>query len=244
MSLLQRYILFIFGLFLTSLGLCLIIKGGLGTSPISSLPYILNLKYHMSLGTLMFILNIILMSIQLLILKRNFTYIQILQIPMSFIFSAFIDLIMFTLNSYVPEIYMLKLLTLLLGCGALGLGVALQIIGNVVMLPGEATVNAIATHWKFDFGKVKTCFDISMVLLCGILSLFYFSSIKGLREGTIISALLVGFIARFCIKQLSNVNRQGILAFQTNLHAQCYTSHNYLHLKSAILIVTFSALGF
>lgn len=44
MNKLKRYILFLTGLFINSLGVSLVTKANLGTSPISSIPYVLNLK--------------------------------------------------------------------------------------------------------------------------------------------------------------------------------------------------------
>ena len=41
----KRYIIFLIGLFVNSLGVALITKANLGTSPISSIPYVLSLNY-------------------------------------------------------------------------------------------------------------------------------------------------------------------------------------------------------
>ena len=49
----------------------------------------------------------------------------------------------------------------------MGIGVTCQLLGRVVMLPGEGLVNAIATHWKLDFGKIKVIFDWSLVAIAG-----------------------------------------------------------------------------
>jgi len=71
---------------------------------------------------------------------------------------------------------------MLVGATLVALGVALEIIGNVVVLPGEGIVNAIAIHWHFDFGNTKTCFDTSIVLIAGFLSWIYFGEVRGIRE--------------------------------------------------------------
>ena len=46
----KRYIIFLIGLFVNSLGVALITKANLGTSPISSIPYVLSLNYPFTLG--------------------------------------------------------------------------------------------------------------------------------------------------------------------------------------------------
>lgn len=213
MSILKRYLLFICGLFCVSLGISCIIKSMLGTAPISSAPYILSLRYPISLGGFTFIVNMAFLLGQIMILRRQFQCIQLLQIPMTGIFGCFIDFTMLLLSTVTPEFYISRVVVLLLGISSMAAGIALEIIGNVVVLPGEGIVNTIATHWQFDFGNTKTCFDISIVLLAGFLSWLYFGEIRGIREGTLISALITGSIARFFIKHLSYVGQGGIRIF-------------------------------
>ncbi|MBP2652123.1 MAG: hypothetical protein H6Q74_2948 [Firmicutes bacterium] len=209
MSILKRWFLFIWGLFFVALGISCAVKSMLGTTPISSIPYIFSLRYHLSLGSFTFIVNMIFLLGQILILRRKFQYIQLLQIPMTGIFSCFIDLTMFLLSSVTPEMYISKFTMMLAGVCIQALGVALEIIGNVVTLPAEGIVNVTATHWHFNFGTTKTCFDISLVLIAGVCSWFYFGEVYGIREGTLIAALLTGVIARFFIKYLSHIGKSG-----------------------------------
>ena len=50
METLKRYLIFLVGLFVNSLGVSLITKVNLGTSPISSIPYVLSLNFPFTLG--------------------------------------------------------------------------------------------------------------------------------------------------------------------------------------------------
>jgi uncharacterized membrane protein YczE len=136
---------------------------------------------------------------------------------MTIIFSCFLDLTMFILSSINPDIYIAKIITLVLGCLSLALGVALQIISNVVMLPGEGFMYSIVKKWSFDIGYTKTCFDISLVILAAALSVLYFQEIRGIREGTLISAFIVGAFSRFFIRQLSIIDDKGALIFCLSL---------------------------
>lgn len=87
----------------------------------------------------------------------------------------------------------------------MGIGVTCQLLGRVVMLPGEGLVNAIATHWKLDFGKIKVIFDWSLVAIAGGLSLYYFGTIEGIREGTLVSALSTGILVKFFMNTLLKI---------------------------------------
>ena len=100
------------------------------------------------------------------------------------------------LGAMNPELYPVKLISLLIGCVILGFGVYMEVLADVVMLPGESFVRAIVLTWKTNFGNTKVAFDASMTIIAGVLSLFFFHKLQGVREGTIIAALLVGFIAR------------------------------------------------
>ena len=99
----KRYILFITGLFINAIGISLIIKAGLGSSPISSLPYTISLGFPITLGTLTFILNLFLIAGQIVLLKKDFKKIQWLQLPVSILFGFFIDLSMLILAWVMPE---------------------------------------------------------------------------------------------------------------------------------------------
>lgn len=205
MNKLKRYLLFLVGLFINALGVSLVTKASLGTSPISSIPYVLSLKFPFTLGNFTIIFSILLILLQILILRKNFKMENILQIPVSIAFGYFIDLTMYMFFWVNPQNYAIKLIALLAGCIVLGFGVYMEVLADVVMLPGESFVRAIVQTWNTNFGTTKIMFDSSMTIIAGVLSVIFFGKLNGVREGTIIAALLVGFIARLFGKHLEFV---------------------------------------
>ena len=203
METLKRYLIFLVGLFVNSLGVSLITKANLGTSPISSIPYVLSLNFPFTLGNFTIFFSIFLIVLQLIILRKNFKLEHILQIPVSIIFGYFIDLTMILFSWVNPEAYIMKIVYLLIGCLILGVGVYMEVLADVVMLPGESFVRAIVLTWKTNFGTTKICFDVSMSVIAAVLSFVFAGSLAGIREGTVIAALLVGFIARLIAKKLA-----------------------------------------
>lgn len=141
--------------------------------------------------------------LQLVILGRNFKAEHLLQIPVSLVFGYFIDLCMLLLFFVQPAAYILKILYLLVGCVVLGIGVYMEVLANVIMLPGESFVRAVVFRWKTEFGVTKVAFDVSMAVIAGVLGIVLTGHLNGVREGTVIAALLVGFIARLIGKKLS-----------------------------------------
>ena len=191
------------GLFVNSLGVSLITKANLGTSPISSIPYVLSLNFPFTLGNFTIFFSIFLIVLQLIILRKNFKLEHILQIPVSIIFGYFIDLTMILFSWVNPEAYIMKIVYLLIGCLILGVGVYMEVLADVVMLPGESFVRAIVLTWKTNFGTTKICFDVSMSVIAAVLSFVFAGRLAGVREGTVIAALLVGFIARLLGKKFA-----------------------------------------
>ena len=205
MNKLKRYIIFLIGLFINSLGVSLITKANLGTSPISSIPYVLSLNFPLTLGNFTIIFSLLLIFLQLLILRKNFKPEYYLQIPVSILFGYFIDFTMILMAFVQPESYPSKIIYLLIGCVILGFGVYIEVLADVVMLPGESFVRAIVQTWNREFGSTKVCFDVSMAVIAAVLSFVLAHRLDGVREGTVIAALLVGFIARQFGKALTFV---------------------------------------
>lgn len=201
----RRYAILLLGLFISSLGVSVITKADLGTSPISSIPYVLSLHFPFTLGEFTIVFSLFLIVLQLFILGKNFKLEHVLQIPVSIAFGYFIDLTMLMLGSMAPSNYVEKALYLLVGCLILGVGVYLEIVANVVMLPGESFVRAVVFRWGTEFGVTKVYFDVTMTVVAAALSFLFMGTLSGVREGTLVAALLVGFIARFLGKCVASL---------------------------------------
>ena len=204
----KRYLFFIIGLFISSTGISFTTKAMLGISPISGVPYVLSLGLPLTLGTFTFLYNTLFIVGQIIILGREFDKMQLIQFPVLILFGYFIDLTMSLLSVFHLGSYLQQMLFLLIGCVILAFGISMQVTANVVILSGEALIKVIATKLGKEFGIVKVCFDTTMVILTCIISLSMLHRIEGIREGTVIAALLVGFIVRYFNKQLKIVNNK------------------------------------
>ena len=206
-ELIKRYIFLLAGLFVNGLGVSFITKAGLGTSPITSIPYTLSLGFTPTVGMFTLVFNIFLIILQVILLRRNFQLQNLLQLPIIALFSFFIDLTMSLLGFMQPETYAMKVVSLIVGSLILGFGVFMEMVANVAMLPGEATVRAVSDVFSTDFGKTKIAFDSSMTVIAAILSFIMFRHLDGVREGTIVAAILVGFIARLFKKYIGGIEK-------------------------------------
>jgi len=200
----KRYILFIISLFFSALGVALTKHGELGVSPISSVPNVMSCKFtSVSMGNWLIIWNCMLILGQIIILRKKFQPVQLLQVPLSFIFGYFTDFGMWCVSPIPAESYFMRIAMVILGVAVLGFGISLSVIANVIMNAGEAFVKAVADTLDKSFGNVKIVLDVSYVLLSVILSLIFFNfKLVGTREGTVMAAFLTGMTVKWFTKRL------------------------------------------
>lgn len=183
-ELVKRYFLFIISLFFSGLGVAMTKHAALGVSPISSVANILSLRFtFLSIGNWLIVTNCLMVLAQILILRKKFQPIQLLQIPLSFLFGYFTDFGMWLISPFPTEAYPVRLMLVVGGVVVLGFGISLAVTASVVMSAGEGLVKAVADVTHKTFGTVKVIFDVSYVSFSILLSLLLFgSSIQGTRE--------------------------------------------------------------
>ena len=179
-----RYFYFFIGVLINSFGVALITKAALGTSPISSVPYVLSLRFAPTLGEFTFVMNLIFIILQPVLLRRQYHPIQLLQIVVNVVFSWFIDVSMNLLGWLEPQNIAIELV--------LGFGISVEVAPDVLRVPGEGLVGALAQVSKIRFGTVKVAFDVTLVAISLTMSIVFFHRLNGLGLGTVISALIVG----------------------------------------------------
>lgn len=208
----RRYLLLIISLAVNAMGIVFITLALLGTSPISSVPYVVSHFTPFSFGAWTFVFNLTCVFCEILMmgfahLKENKRDI-LLQFPVLLFFSVAIDMWMKVFEGIEFSGYWSQLLLLIGGCVVLATGIAWGVKADIVLNPGEAVVKVLAGKLHWTFGMTKLAFDISMVIISASLSLIFMKSIVGLREGTIVAALLVGPIERLsypCWKFLDRI---------------------------------------
>jgi uncharacterized membrane protein YczE len=194
---LKNYLILIIGLFIMSFGVALSVKSDLGTTPISCIPNVLKYALPLSLGTITIIFNLLLILIQVLILKKDFQRKQFMQIIVTVIFGYFIDFALYVLTPFEPADIISQWIYCLISCFIIALGVYFEVISNAIVLPGEGVSLAVRYVTKIEFGKLKTAFDTSNVVIGALLSLGLYGSFKGIGLGTIFAGIVVGYIVRF-----------------------------------------------
>src|SRR5574344_1234392 len=203
-ELLRRYITFVIALFIIAFGTSMSIRANLGSSPISCPPYVFSLVpgATWTMGEYVIFMHIFFILSQILLLRKNYPIIQLLQIAVSFLFGFYTDLTMWMTGLFQFDSsifgYVMRFVQLCVGGGLLAYGIALEVKCDVLMLAGEGFPLAIAKVTHADFGKVKMCSDTGLVIVGAI---FCFIFIGGWRWdligiGTLFSMFYVGFMVR------------------------------------------------
>lgn len=205
-ELLKRYIFFFLGICLNAFGIALFTRSKLGTGPTSCIPYVVSLKSGLSFGTCTFMFNILLLLGQIILLRKNFPRYQLLQFPVTLLFSILIDGAMKFTTFVNTDIYWIALLYNILGCVFRAVGVSCQVVADVVMLSTEAFVKALSDVSKKEFSWIKLFFDVFMAAVAIALSFLLLGRLESVREGTLIIVLLVGPVSHYFTKRLSFTN--------------------------------------
>jgi uncharacterized membrane protein YczE len=203
----KKLSIFLFGLYLMSIGVVFSVNANLGVSPISCVPYIYDIASPLTLGQTTIILNILLIFLQIILLRKAYKPFQLIQFPIVFLFGVFIDMNARVFQNIVAHDYPTEMMLCLASCLIIGLGVFLEVKAALTFLPGEGLALAISDTFDIEFGKAKIGTDTSLVILGIISSFVIMSSVEGIREGTIIAALLVGFTVRIYNKLFPFVDR-------------------------------------
>ncbi len=216
-SIVKQGVCYLAGLILIAIGITFSKLSSLGISPVSSIPRACELIWGFTLGTTTFIVYCVLILAQLAVLRKKFTWRNLLGLPLTFVFSWLVDLFGTDPKAFghllawlpKPESYIMRLIFTLTGIVIIGIGVFLYLRPKWIPMPAEGLAGAISTVTKFEFGNCKTAVDCSMIAIALILQLIFlggFSSFTGdkvvVREGTVLAAVCVGQIVKFLSKKL------------------------------------------
>lgn len=195
------------GLAILAFGVVLSIRSQLGTSPVSSTPFAYSYIIPLSVGTLTVIFHIFMIFLQFVVLKNQFHWTRCLQILAGMTMGIFIDVILMLTVNWQAQHYFTQFLFCLLSCIFTAVGVCLILKANLVNLAIEGFYQAISVRFKISFSRCKTFGDIILVLFACLSALIFTQHIIGVREGTIITALLVGTMIKWVMPYFSFLDR-------------------------------------
>ena len=201
----KRILFLCLGLIVMAFGVAFSIKGALGTSPISSVPYVTAKISGLSVGTTTIIMNFLFILIQIAILRKQYDWFQILQLPAAILFGMMIDAAGYVLQTIGYSNYFQQWLLCIVGIFLVALGISLEVMARLVTTAGEGIVLAICRVAPIKFSNMKVVFDITLVCISVVLSFVFLGHLDGVREGTVAAAIFVGLITKQTNKLMSRV---------------------------------------
>lgn len=207
-----RIPIYFVGLFIMTIGISLSVKSNLGVSPVSTIPYTMTCVWGVEMGNATIIFHCVLVLIQLIVLRKDFSPLIFLQIPVGIVFGKCTTFSNY-LVSFLPDIQNIpiRLLMIIASCFLVALGIFLYVPVNIVPLAGEGCMGAVSQVTGVAFSKVKVAFDCAMVLISAAVSFIAMRKIASVGVGTVIAAILVGVILGCLVKKFGEV-RDRILA--------------------------------
>lgn len=155
------------------------------------------------MGDITIAMHVLFILVQILLLRRNYDPVQLLQLAAAFVFGYFTDLTLTLTDKITAAGYLQQWGLCLISCVLVAIGVELEVKANVIMLAGRGNHDCNCKRISCCICKVKIAFDSSMVIIACIISLAMLGNIKGVREGTVAAAILVGLLVKLLDKMLA-----------------------------------------
>lgn len=197
----KRFLVMFLGLMLMSIGVAISKLASLGTSPIASIPNVLSFLSPLQIGQASLIFLVLLVFLEAVVLRQFFSWKNLVQLIPAALFSLGIDFFVRFLRFLTPHFYWEQLLMTLISVFILALGVFFEVNSQLFVMPGEGISLAIAFMKNRAFSKIKIIVDTCMVIIAISLALSVTHQLVGVREGTIIAAILTGHCVSFLEKQ-------------------------------------------
>lgn len=189
-----RVPMYFIGLFIMTIGIALSVKSNLGVSPVSSIPYTMTCVWGIEMGKATIIFHAVLVLIQILILRKRFKPVNLLQVVVGIVFGYFTTFCNY-LATFLPSTdnIAMRIVLMLVSTVFIAVGIFFYLPADLIPLAGEGVMQAVSEVTHIEFAKVKIGFDCSMVIVSVITCLLCIHSFGSVGAGTAIAAFLVGF---------------------------------------------------
>ena len=177
MLMVKKALIYVTGLLFMAFGVAFSVNSSLGVSPVNSLPYVISRITGLDLGNCVIGIFAFYILVQILLLRKKFRPIDLKVVG---------D---FAIPTYPGQLVMLAISIVFVA-----IGVCLYMDVQLVNMPMEGMTHAVNRVFFPDkpFHDIKVIMDCLTVVIGIVLSFVFLGKLDGIREGTVICALLVG----------------------------------------------------
>ena len=208
MQFLIRVLVYCLGLLSLAFGVAVSVNSNLGVSPVNSLPYVVSQILQVQMGTCVTVIFCSYILLQAVILRKEFHPINLLQILFSTLFGYFVDFAKMVLGGFAIPTYAGRLVMLAVSIVLIALGVLLYMEVQLVPMPMEGLSSTIAKKLGKPFPTMKSVVDCVVVAVGVVLCFVFLGRLDGIREGTIVTAIVTGKLVGVLKKPISPVIRK------------------------------------
>lgn len=230
-----QHMLLLVSLFVMTLGVAVCVRSMLGSSVISVLPYVFENAGKrgdvpaLSIGQYTYIMNFVLVAGQIIVLRRKFEPVQLLQLVIGFLFGTFLDLSMLLTSWFEPDALWQQTVAQVAGCVIVGIGIALEVCCGSVTMPGEGLPVAVSQVTGIEFAKVKAVTD-TMLVIFGVIACYgFFGEWQWhiIGPGTLFAMFFVSAVVRFMNKRLGWFRH--LLSYRPGMRRYIYALARYIY---------------
>lgn len=231
---LWQHVLLLISLFVMTFGVALCVRSALGSSVISTIPFVLTLAgengliHSLTIGEWTYVMNFVLVGLQILVLRRKFEPTQLFQLIIGFLFGWLLDVNMALTGALPINGVIAQILAQLVGCTVLGAGIAFEIRCGSVTMPGEGLPAAICRVVNASFAKVKICVDVSLVIIAVALGYCFFGTWLWMvvGPGTLFAMIYVGAVVKIISPRIGWFDR--LLCYKPGFRRYIYGLARYI----------------
>lgn len=232
-----QHLLLVVSLFVMTLGVALCVRSALGSSVISTIPFVMSLAGDtgkipsLTIGEWTYVMNFLLVGMQIAVLRKRFEPVQLFQLVIGFLFGWLLDLNM-TITSGLPfDTMPMRIAAQLAGCTILGIGITFEIRCGSVTMPGEGLPAAISKATGKPFARMKIITDMALVAVAVAIGYLFFGDWmwQVVGAGTLFAMIYVGMVVKFLAPKIEWFDR--IVCYRPGFRRYLYGLARYLWAK-------------
>lgn len=200
----KKYIAIIVFVALVGCAAALALKAAVGVSAWDALTQTFSDIIHIKVGTMGIILNCSCILGQIIVLKKDFKPIQLLQAVVSIILGSVINFMLYEVYTFELTAYWQNIALLVLAYILMAIFVGAVMTINLVTFALEGFCLALERILPMDFAKIRQAVDVISIILCFIIS-FMVDVPLAVREGTIIGMLIFAPLMGYFMKIEKNL---------------------------------------
>lgn len=190
-SQIKKYLIIVLGFIIVGVGFAFTLKANVGVGAWDALSASLNSLSGIEVGTLGMVLNIACVFGQIIILRKDFNLIQLLQIPLSVLLGLVINFVLYDILVFPFDSFAGGVIMYIISTEVCVIGVALIMVLDEVTFALEGFCDALSKVIPFKFHVIRQFADILSFVIIVILT-FVTKIPWSIGIGTIIGIIIFG----------------------------------------------------